>query len=232
MPPLEINVVGGASLNRTAERASLSVRVQSEGEKQEIVSQNVTKTVNQLNGLFRGLSPKTETGGAITIFAIGTVQSSSTIPEDNDGKPIGPRQYTASASITAIFRDFEKLSEVATRLFDEPFVSITSTVWQLTDDSREQLIREARKLAIRDAIEKANDYAEAVGREVSLVRLEDTGTHVPAGKTKQTARRSGFPPEVSHGIALEPQEIVLHVKISAKFATADWKAPAIQFDGY
>ncbi|ODH48063.1 hypothetical protein GX48_05828 [Paracoccidioides brasiliensis] len=108
MPPLEINVPGECHLNRTAERAVLTVSVSAESPKQEEAAQNATNTVNSLHQLFRELSPKTESGGAtpeaaVTLFTIGSISSSSMIPLDDKGKPAGPRKFFQPMPISPRF---------------------------------------------------------------------------------------------------------------------------------
>jgi len=224
MAPLEITVEGLSSIHRHAERGVISVAVSSDGSSKETVSQEVTSTSNLLQQMFKELAPKTETGTAtsdapITVFSMGSIQSWSRIQYDKDNQP-GPRQYHASSSFEVIFRDFEKLGDVASSLFAMPHVDITSISWRLTDETRESLGSETRKAAMLNAIQKARDYAEVIGREVVAVKITDSG-YSAGGRTKQTARRavgSGIvaPP---NGLALEPEEVVLSGSVQVQFAT-------------
>ena len=47
--------------------------------------------------------------------------------------------------------------------------------WDLTEKTKAKLGSETRKKAIRDAIRKANDYGEVVGRPVVPVEIRDRG---------------------------------------------------------
>ncbi|EEH35703.1 hypothetical protein PAAG_00026 [Paracoccidioides lutzii Pb01] len=234
MPTLEINVPGECHLNRTAERAFLTVRVSTESPKQEEAAENATNTVNSLHQLFRELSPKTESGGAtpeaaVTLFTIGSISTSSAIPLDDKGKTTGPRKYSAYATISAIFRDFAKLSMVISQLFMMPFVEVERIDWRLTEETIQVLAKEAQKKALLDAIEKAAVYAEVVGREVFLVEINDEGGYSSTGRTKQTNTRNltrgGQGGGGMDSIDLEPQEIVLSSSIKTVFATTEWKKP-------
>ncbi|MCJ1394398.1 hypothetical protein MMC18_007276 [Xylographa bjoerkii] len=224
MPPrLEINVTGESTVSRHAERGVLSIAVSSEGPSQETVSQDVTSTSNQLRTTFHALSPKTASGDAtpdapITIFSMTALTTRTWIPEDHTRKPFGPRLFSARTSFHVVFRDFEKLAAVAAMLFTTPHVSIESTKWSLTDDTLAGLASESRKMAMRDAARRAEDYAEVIGREVLAVQITDRGSST-RGRTMQTARRAGQPAgAVGMGsLALEPEDVELSASVEVKF---------------
>ncbi|PGH15184.1 hypothetical protein AJ79_02549 [Helicocarpus griseus UAMH5409] len=233
MPPLEIRVSGNCQLNRTAERAFVTLRIAAESTNQEEAAQNATTTVNNLHQKFTFLSPKTAEGAAtpdapITIFTVSSVSTSSKVPKDGEGKPNGPREYTASATISAIFRDFANLSEVTRQMLDTPFVEVQSITWRLTDDTKNNLAKEAREKALVDAVEKAKLYARVVGREVSAVEITDTDNHQVSRRMMQSYNRTAAAWDAdgvsvpSGGIALEPQEVVVDCSIKALFVTEDW----------
>ncbi|KKZ62292.1 hypothetical protein EMCG_00461 [[Emmonsia] crescens] len=233
MPTLEINVSGKCQLNCTAERAFLSVRVFAESTGQEEAAQNATRAVNTLHAQFRELSPKTETGNAtldapVTVFNIGSITTSSRIPTDRDGIPTGPRQFSAFASLSAVFRDFLKLGQIASQLFSMPFVEVRAIDWRLTDATTAELTREARKKALQDAIEKATIFSQVVGREVSVVEINDEDGHSSGSMPRYMMARAAEPLDtIGSELELEPQEIVVTASIKAKFATAEWKRPDV-----
>ncbi|RJE24936.1 hypothetical protein PHISCL_02768, partial [Aspergillus sclerotialis] len=173
MTPIEISVTGSSSIHRHPERAFLTLRVSSNGPSQATVSQEVTLRSNHIQNLLNLLSPKTETGEAtpdapVTVYSVGFLRSWSHVPHDKDGQPL-ERVYYAQVNINANFRDFGKLSQVAAELLALPNVEISGIDWQLTKPTRKALGSESRKLAMLDAVEKARDYAEVVGREVFAV---------------------------------------------------------------
>ncbi|MCJ1432706.1 hypothetical protein MMC27_002063 [Xylographa pallens] len=224
MPPrLEINVTGASKVSRNAERGVLSIAVSSEGPSQDTVSEAVTSTSNHLRATFRDLSPKTASGeatpdAAITIFSMTALTTKTYIPEDRQGNPLPPRLYSANTSFQVIFRDFEKLAEVAGMLFTTPHVSIVSTKWRLTDVTLAGLASETRQMAMRDAVRKAEDLAEVVGRQVFAVEITDHGS-LSGARTMQTARKAS-PSSGVQGIgtlALEPEDVELSASLSAKF---------------
>ncbi|OAX82099.1 hypothetical protein ACJ72_03546 [Emergomyces africanus] len=235
MPVLEINVSGECQLTRAAERAFISVRVSADSTDQEEAAHNATRAVNVLHAQFRELSPKTETGdiapdAPITIYNIGSITTSSRIPTDRDDKPTGPRQYSAFASLSAVFRDFSKLAQLASQLFTMPFVEVRSIDWRLTDATTAELTKEARKKALLDAIEKATLFSQVVKRDVSVVEINDqdeySSTSQPLHMPRYfMARAAEHPGPDETALELEPQEIVVTASIKAKFATAEYKRP-------
>ena len=223
MPRLEIQVTGSSTVSHHAERGVLTLNVSSSGHSQETVFQEVKATTNSVQDLFKQLAPKDASGNptdsaAITVFSTTSLRTRSWIPEDDDGKPIPPRQYSADVHFEAIFCDFAKLGEIMGSLFNTPHVEINGTEWRLTDATKASLGSQARKAAMWDAMAKARDYAEVVGREVFAVEILDQVANY-ARRTKQTARMAGTTSRVKSvsGIALEPEDVELCASVEVKF---------------
>lgn len=179
MAPLEIHISGTSSVAYRPERGTLAITVKSSGPEQQPVSAEVTNTSNELNKGFKELSPKLETGvatpeAAVTTFSSKHLRTWSTTPTDQNNNSLPPI-YHATISFNVVFRDFEKLNEVAGMLASYPKVQIDSVNWDLTEATQKELGSETRKEAIRDAITKANDYAEVVGVKVVPVEIRDQG---------------------------------------------------------
>ncbi|MCJ1286459.1 hypothetical protein MMC26_005804 [Xylographa opegraphella] len=222
-PPLEITVTGASVISRPAERAVLSLTVMSEGPSQSTVSHDVTSTSHDLRATFQALSPKTATGdaapdAAITVFSTTALTTKTWVPDDRHGDPLPARLYAASTRFHVIFRAFATLAEVAGALFATPHVVIESTKWTLTDATLAAVASESRRAAMRDAVTKAADLADVVGRRVVAVQIEDLGS-VTMGRTRQTARMGG-PPSGASGIgvlALEPEDVEVNASVKVKF---------------
>ncbi|EER39570.1 conserved hypothetical protein [Histoplasma capsulatum var. duboisii H88] len=236
MPALEINVSGECRLNRPAERACLSVRVAAESSSQDEAAQNATRAVNTLHEKFRALSPRTGDSHAtsdapITTFNIGSITTSSRIPTDINNIPTGPRQFSAFASLSAVFRDFAKLGQIASQLFMMPFVEVQSIDWRLTNATSAELNKEARSKALLNAIEKATLYSQVVARQVSVVEICDQGGTFPGSSSQPVRRytmaRAAYADSGAEALELEPQEIAVTASITAKFATTGWTRPAV-----
>lgn len=223
MAPLQIDVYGSSSVSRVAERAHLIVEVSSKGLSQEKVSEEVMTTSNTLRQRFQELSPKNTDGlttneASITQFSMTSFSTNSHLPKDKEGKEL-KREYNASTTFHIIFRNFEKLGEVATGLSRTPRVAIRSTQWRLTDATVESLGSESRQAAMRDAIHKAKDYADVLGRDVVAIEVSDTGAR-SHGRTMQGAGRSRgtmVNTQGVDGLSIEPEDVELSTSINVKF---------------
>ncbi|KAK7745770.1 hypothetical protein SLS53_002487 [Cytospora paraplurivora] len=195
LPQLKISVNGSASAFRTAERGVLFIEVSSTAPSQADASSNITMTNERIINNFRRFALKTEDGltphpsAGITTFSSSAPTTSSSIPRDSKGEVVkdAPREYKASTTAEVVFRDLDLLSRLASELAAMQNVSITRTEWRLTDASELELSREARIKAIKDAVQKAEDYASVVGREVVAVKIEDG----PASRSVASGRAWG-----------------------------------------
>lgn len=225
MAPLEIILNGTFVISRHAERAILKVRVSSEGTSQETVSKQVTSTSNELMKTFKKLAPKDEDGNAtldapVTVFSMTSSNTRSWIPSvsrNNENVQL-PRQFEASTHFKVIFRDLEKLGEVTSTLFTMPHTTIDDTEYILTDRTKEDLGSESRKAALHDAIQKAHDYAEVVGKNAVAVEIKDQG-YSTGGRTMQMARRNNYKTAASYvdGLSVEPEDVMLTSSVEVKF---------------
>ena len=225
MAPLEIELSGTSVIARHAERAVLSVKVSSEGPSQETVSNDVTSTSNNLAIKFKELAPRSEDGSTtsdapVTIFSMTSMRTSSwtpTISHNNEAVQL-PRQYEAVTMFKVIFRNFYKLGEVTGALFKTPHTTIEGTEYILTDQTKEDLGSESRKAALRDAIRKAQDYADVVGKKAVAVEISEQSYSVGM-RTKQSARRSDRAVSASYvdGLTVEPEDVELRSSVEVKF---------------
>ncbi|CAG8088223.1 unnamed protein product [Penicillium nalgiovense] len=207
MAPLKIVLDGNSSTTRQPERAALSFIVKATGENRESVSKEVTETSNEINRVFKDLSPKTETGETIqgspvTSFSSTSLQTWSQVPSDSSGKPL-PTVYHATLSLNALFQDFTKLSKVVGGLFSYSNIEIQSLEWCLTEATQKALSSESREEAMRDAVRKANDYARVIGREVVAVEIRESAGGVQFGMN--TGRYSAFSQRQMMQQQMQPQ---------------------------
>lgn len=231
MAPLSITVTGQSVINHNPERGVLDVAVKSDGPDQDVVSKEVTTTSNQLHQLFKELSPKAGAGSAtadtpVTTFSSTHLRTWSRVPTDDKNRPLDRVHYAAS-SFEVVFRNFSKMSDVVGKLVAFPKVEINSIDWRVTTDTQKALGSESRKEAMRDAINKANDYAEVIGREVVAVEITDEGYN-SYGRTRHggaklkvaasyDAMDGGYEP-----LDLTPQQIEYTGSVQVRFeAVAD-----------
>ena len=230
-PALEVEVRGTSSITRDPERAVLSLNVASEGPFQEVVSQEVTSTCNELHQSFIPLAAQTSTDeagpeAAITSFSTSSLHSwSRTLLDPETKKPL-PWVYHASSGFEVIFQNFETLGSVASKLFLMPHVTVNHVHWRLTGASFQDLGADSRKQAMEDAISKAKDFASVLGREIAVVGVFDEGSYTN-GVTPQVElpRKKGqalsSTQSVLDGISLSPEKVVVTGRVRVKFASVE-----------
>ncbi|KAJ5673417.1 hypothetical protein N7507_002544 [Penicillium longicatenatum] len=178
MPPLSIRVSGQATITRRPERAVLRVMINASGDDKDSVSTEGTRLFNEVDALFQELSPKTKYGTATTDAPV--TEFSSTIlhvwghDDAIHGGKHATRAFYATSISHATFRDFAKLGEIAKKLDAYPSIEVESIEWRLTESTEKALEYDARKQAMQNAILKAEEYAEVIGRKVVAVEIDDT----------------------------------------------------------
>lgn len=138
----------------------------------------------------------------------------------------GPREriaaYHGSVSTTVTVVDFTVLGELMLRLADQEQTSVAGPWWALRPNS--PVHREARRAAIDDALERAREYAGALGARVTaLVELADSGmAQQPVAMTRAAYGFGGM--EVAGGppqLDLDPQPQTVYAHIEARFTISE-----------
>lgn len=135
------------------------------------------------------------------------------------------RAYHGHARIDAELNDFTALGELTTRLADLELTRVDGPWWALRPDS--PVHRTARQRAVHEAVQRAREYAEALGTTLTaLVELADIGAEQPqpygyGGRSMPRAAPAG---EAAGGrplpIDLEPQRQHVHAQVNARFLMA------------
>jgi uncharacterized protein len=82
---------------------------------------------------------------------------------NNEGKQL-PLVHHASVAVEVKFRDFTALSRwVGEHTANTEGFRVSQVEWALTVDRREALLKEVRTRAVRDAVGRAQQYADALG---------------------------------------------------------------------
>lgn len=216
MTPITINVTGSSTIHQSPEQAVLFFHVQFEGSSSDTVSKEVTAASNKLQRKFKELKSDSLGPAPVAAFSTSSLRSWSERPKNQDGNP-GERVHYAQLRFEVTFLDFKKLSEVAGRLSACPNVAISSIDWRLADETKQELSSKTRKLAMKDAIKKASDYAEVIGRKVNPVEITDMespGLHSP----RYMATMAACPMEDEREeLDLTPQDVELSSSIQVNF---------------
>jgi uncharacterized protein YggE len=128
--------------------------------------------------------------------------------------------YAAQASLTATVTDFAVLGDLVTGLAGQELVTVNGPHWQLRPAS--PVHREARLAAVRDAMQRAREYAEAFGGTLTgLTEAADTGLLAPPPPAHPVAfamaraapAQAQQPPEFD----FEPAKQTVSAQIEARF---------------
>ncbi|WP_221356578.1 SIMPL domain-containing protein [Streptomyces beigongshangae] len=136
------------------------------------------------------------------------------------------RAYHGRVRITAELTDFTALGELTTRLADLDLTHVDGPQWALRPDSPAH--RRARQQAVREAVQRAREYAEALGTTLTaLVELADTGVQSAQPYGIETSARSlrtmtfdAAAPEQPPALDLEPERQHVFAQVDARFTMA------------
>ncbi|KAB7843365.1 SIMPL domain-containing protein [Streptomyces mobaraensis] len=206
-----VAVRGEAHLEVDPEIARLGITISARGTDRHKALDDLTRRNNHIIELLKthgDAVEKIETG-AVTIT-----------PQLNDkGRHERIRAYRGHIHLTATLSDFTILGELTTRLSDLELTRIDGPWWALRANSPAH--REARRQAVHDAVQRAREYAEALGSHlVALVELADTGTehHAPATPPARPAilRSAGYAGSAPPALDLEPQRQSVYAHVNAR----------------
>ncbi|KAJ5774698.1 hypothetical protein N7457_009594 [Penicillium paradoxum] len=216
-PPLKIAVTGRSFVAHTPERGTLNFSVKSTGPVQEDVAREVTSTSNNLQTWFKSNFNNWSddaTEPPMTKFSSNRIKT-WTRARDQYDKPV-PDPYNASISFRAVFRDFTKLNIAIDELLRYPKVEIDFLDWTLTDETGRKLDSEARKLALRNAIQQADDYSEVLGRGAAVVEISDQGSSYRA-RHKVAASYVNYPGAEPVPLDLTPHDVEVEGNVDVTF---------------
>lgn len=133
------------------------------------------------------------------------------------------RTYHGVVHVTAELTDFTALGELTSRLADLDLTRVDGPWWALRPDSPAH--REARRQAVRETVQRAREYADALGTTLSaLVELADIGAEspqpypaVPGGRMRSVAYAASAEDTAAAPLDLEPQRQHVHAQVDARF---------------
>lgn len=140
------------------------------------------------------------------------------------GKGERVRTYHGSVHLTVELSDFTALGELTTRLADLELTRVDGPWWALRPDSPAH--GEARRQAVREAVQRAREYAEALGASLAaLVELADLGAEradayggMPmAGGMRMAAYGVAAEEEMAPALNLEPERQTVYAQVNARF---------------
>lgn len=131
--------------------------------------------------------------------------------------------YTAAASVTVRFIDFEVLGAWIGRVGVHQTHEVGGIQWSLSDETERERSRAARTRAIADAVERAADYAAAAGLGTPVVDgIQEPGTTPPqvrAGKARMETMAFTASADSAPAVSLEAGEIEVKAAVEVRFVS-------------
>ncbi|MFE2521885.1 SIMPL domain-containing protein [Streptomyces mirabilis] len=162
-------------------------------------------------------------GDAVERLETGAFSISPELTKHGRGERV--RAYHGRVHLTAELTDFTALGELTTRLADLDLTRVDGPWWALRPDSPSH--RQARQQAVREAVQRAREYAEALGTTLAaLVELADIGAEnaqaYPAtpGRAMRSMSFAGGTPEEAAPLDLEPERQHVYAQVNARFTMA------------
>ncbi|MFC8429772.1 SIMPL domain-containing protein [Streptomyces sp. NPDC057253] len=214
-----IAVRGEAHLEVDPELARISVSVASRGKDRRTALDDLTRRNATVLDLLKSY------GDAVERLETGSFSVTPELKEHGRGERV--HAYHGRVHITAELTDFTALGELTTRLADQELTRVDGPWWALRRDS--PAYREARQQAVREAVQRAREYAEALGTSLSsLLELADIGAENPepryAGQARSARLASFDGAQAAEAAAapldLEPQRQHVYAHVNARFTMA------------
>ncbi|MFJ3901909.1 SIMPL domain-containing protein [Streptomyces sp. NPDC090025] len=208
----QVTVRGEGRLEVEPELARIGVSVRARGTGRDAVLAALTGRNAEAVALVKSY------GDAVSKLETGAL--SITPEQAKHGRGERLRGYQGWVRLSAELTDFTALGELVTRLADLEWTEVDGPWWALRPDS--PAYAEARRLAVREAVRRAREYAAALGGSlVALLELSDTGLDpMPFGQPRGGGMRMAFAAEAADAPApldLEPQLQQVAADVAARF---------------
>jgi uncharacterized protein YggE len=178
--PLTISVTGTALISKKPELALLSVEICCTGSSRSFVSSEVQLSCRGLEDLLLKTSvalsstknQSIPSGNSSAVekpivkhWSMTDIETSSHLPTDSQGTVLKntQRSYSTSVSYTIYIAEFSALGTFANQVSMLPYTAIHGVKWTISNTTRKAYEARLRKEAVEDALERAKDYAKALG---------------------------------------------------------------------
>ncbi|CAM5342621.1 SIMPL domain-containing protein [Streptomyces viridochromogenes] len=208
-----IAVRGEAHLEVEPEIARIGVTVASRGKDRRTALDDLTRRNAAVLDLLKSY------GDAVEHLETGALTLSPELKDKGRGERV--HTHHGSVHLTADLNDFTALGELTTRLADLDLTRVDGPWWALRPDSPAH--RQARRQAVHEAVQRAREYAEALGAGLTaLLELADTDTGPDspapprAGRTRSLAYAAAEDAPAAP-LDLEPQRQHVVARVDARF---------------
>lgn len=212
-----IAVRGEAHLEVDPEIARIGVTVSARGKDRRSALDDLTRRNATVLDLIKAY------GDAVERVETGAFSITPQLTKHGRGERV--HAYHGRVHITAELNDFTALGELTTRLADLELTRVDGPWWALRPASPAH--RRARQQAVREAVLRAREYAEALGTTLAaLVELADLGAenaqppYPPAPGRMRSMAYAADAEEAAAPLDLEPQRQHVYAQVNARFTMA------------
>lgn len=212
-----VAVRGEARLEVDPEIARIGIAVSARGRDRRTALDDLTRRNAEVLTLIKSY------GDAVEKLETGAFSISPELASGGRGERI--RAYHGRVHLTAELADFTALGELTTRLADLELTHVNGPWWALRPNSPAH--GNARRQAVREAVQRAREYAEALGaRLAALVELADLGAEntaayglpaAPGGLRSRSGYGSAEAADTAPALDLEPQRQTVYAQVNARF---------------
>ena len=204
------------------ERGTVVIRLGLEGPTKPPVTAAMTGLIKQMTDLVK--KDHHPSSGPITWYSQSQMHNSSYRPWNKDGT-IMPLVYRSGADLKVKFSDLGRLFSFVESVSDIDGVDVQHIEWALTQASRRKAVDAAQVEAVKDAVAKAERYAEAVGLHTVTPRVmadpglltdgASRGDADPGNRAFMANRERGA--GGASGMEFKPEDIAIECTVEAEF---------------
>lgn len=220
----EITVRGFFSAFQLPERGTVQASISFEGAAMQPVYDRVAHALESVKASIAPLHD--EESGPVTWWSAKQLRTWSNRPYNRDGKQLALVHH-ASVGVEVKFRDFAALSRwVGEHTVNTDGFHVSHVRWALTEARRDELLHHVRTEAVRDAVTRAQQYADALELgTVVPIAIADAGMlgaslHPDGGNSGTFMRAMAAPGSASGGapdVELVPEDIEVSASVDARF---------------
>ncbi|WP_330295851.1 SIMPL domain-containing protein [Streptomyces sp. NBC_00503] len=210
-----VAVRGEATLEVDPEIARIGITVSARGTDRRTALEDLTRRNNAVLDLVKSY------GDPVEKLETGAFSITPELARHGRGERI--RAYHGRVHLTAELNDFTTLGELTTRLADLELTQVDGPWWALRPTSPAH--GEARRQAVLEAVQRAREYAAALGANLAaLVELADLGAENAPAPFRASAPGAGMrsmafnaAEDTTPALDLEPQRQTVYAQVNARF---------------